>query len=232
MRRTSAILILSAAAGAWAGAAHATGLEVRLGGFFPRAQSTLFDDTTELFTASRDDWRGFTGGVEFSAGLSSNIELGVHVDGYSRTLDTEYREFERPGKRPILQSLKLTTVPLGVTLRMVGGHENAALRPYVGVGADLIFWEYEEFGDFIDFDSPDLDIVADAFRAEGVQPGFHAAGGLRLRLSYDLSLTAEGRYQWAQREVMGDDFAPRGPGLENELDLNGASFTIGLRLRF
>jgi hypothetical protein len=31
---------------------------------------------------------------------------------------------------------------------------------------------------------------------------------------------------------MGDDFAPNGPGLENEIDLSGWSATVGVHVRF
>lgn len=232
MRRAIAILSLCAAASVFPLRAEAGSVEVRLGAFLPRADSTLFQDTRELFGARKSDWRGFTGGVEFAGQLAPNFELGVHVDGYSRTLDTSYVDFVRPGGREIQQTLKLEMVPVGFTLRIVPGDRRSFVRPYVGLGADLIFWKYREFGDFVDFGSPGLDILADSFRADGVQPGFHATGGVRLRLTYDLSLTAEARYQWAGREKMGDDFAPNAPGLENVLDLNGASFTAGLHLRF
>jgi opacity protein-like surface antigen len=227
-----AILTLGAAAGVFPLQASAGSIEARLGTFLPRADSTLFQDTRELFGARKGDWRGFTGGFEFAGRIAPNIELGVHVDAYSKTLDTSYVDYVRPGGREIQQSLKLETVPVGFTLRVIPGDRGSFVRPYVGVGADLIFWKYEEFGDFVDFGSPDLEILPDAFRADGVQPGFHATGGLRLRLTYDLSFTAEARYQWAGREKMGDDFAPNAPGLENVLDLNGASFTAGLHLRF
>lgn len=232
MRRTIAILSLGAALAVLPREAAAAGIEVRLGAFVPRADSTLFRDADELFGATKSDWVGVTGGVEFAGHVARNVELGVSVDGYSRTLDTSYVDFVRPRGGEIQQTLKLTTVPVGVTLRFISDSRSAVLRPYVGVGADLVYWKYEEFGDFIDFGSPDLDIVADAFEADGVEPAFHVSGGVRFRITYDLSLTAEGRYQWAKEIVMGDDFAANAPGLENRLDLNGASFTVGLNLRF
>ncbi len=232
MRRMTAFVILGAALSVGSMQAAAGGIEVRLGGFLPRADSSLFDDTADLFGTTKSDWRHVTGGVEFAGNLAPGLELGVHVDGYSRSLDTSYREFTRPSGREIQQTLELTMVPVGLTLRVVPGNRDSFVRPYVGAGVDLVFWNYEEFGDFIDFDSPNLDVVSDAFRSDGVKAGFHVAGGLRLRVSDDLSLTGEARYLFAGRTVMGDDFEARGPGLENKLDLNGAAFTVGLNLRF
>jgi hypothetical protein len=51
------------------------------------------------------------------------------------------------------------------------------------------------------------------------------AAGLRVPITYDLALTGEVRYQWAEQN-MGGDFD------QNRIDLSGPSGTLGLRLRF
>jgi opacity protein-like surface antigen len=223
-------LVMVAAVGALAFAlapmrAAAGALDLRAGAFFPRADSNLFDDVNELFTADKDDWVGFTGGAEYSFSVADHVEVGLHVDGYGRTLDTEYRDFERPSGRPIEQTLKLTTVPVGATLRFVANPSRGAFTPYAGVGADVVFYEYEEFGDFIDFFDDDLPVSSDDFIDSGAAVGFHVAAGLRIPFGDDFSLVAEGRYLWAKAD-MGDDFR------DNEIDLSGPSATIGINLRF
>jgi opacity protein-like surface antigen len=202
----------------------ASGLDLRAGAFFPRADSTLFDDDSELYTVDKDDWRGFHGGAEFSWNLGETVELGVHLDGYGRTLHTNYREFNRPSGREITQTLKLTTAPLGVTLRFVPMGQRR-FSPYVGAGADVVFYEYEEFGEFIDFEDEELPIFDDAFISSGAAGGFHVVGGLRVPVNDDFSITGEVRYLWAKTD-MGDDF--RG----SEIDLSGPSATIGLHVTF
>jgi opacity protein-like surface antigen len=226
MSRTPAILSIALALAVPVSSA-AAGLDVRFGGFLPRAESNLFDDDAELYTIEPggDDWRGFTGGAEFSARLGDLVELGFHVDGYSRTVHTSYRDFVSSSGREITQSLKLQTVPVGISLRLAPGGRHARVVPYAAVGGDLVFYKYEEFGDFIDFDSPNQTIIADSFVSEGMAPGFHVAGGVRFGLTHDFSLTGEVRYLWA-KDDMGDDF--RG----NEIDLSGASVTVGLNVRF
>lgn len=201
----------------------ASGLDVRLGAFFPRAESNLFFDDTELYTVEQDDWRGFQGGAEYAFGLGDRWELGLHLDGYGRTVHTEYRDFERETGRAITQSLQLNVVPLGFTVRFVPRPRR--LTPYIGAGADVVFYEYEEFGEFIDFEDPDLPIFDDAFISRGTTLGAHLAGGLRVPLNEDFSITGEVRYLFAGAD-MGDDF--RG----NRLDLNGASATIGVHITF
>lgn len=231
MRRTTVWIGLAVAAGLVTGSATAGNLEVRAGRFTPRTDSNLFRDASELFTVSKKDWRGWTGGLEYNTEITPQFEVGVSLDGYSQSIDTNYREFTRPNRREILQTLKLSIVPVGVSLRVLPFERDAVLRPYVAVGGDVIFWRFEEFGDFIDFNSPTRDILADSFRSEGVKVGAHVAAGVRVRLSHDLSATGEWRYLAASRAEMGDDFKAQAPDV-NELDLTGHSLTFGVNLRF
>ena len=203
----------------------ASGIELRLGGFFPRGHSDLFDDVNELYGVGRRDFQGFTGGIEYSLGVSDHVELGFHLDGYGRTVGSSYRDFEREDGSPIFQDLRLNIVPLGATVRFLPAGRRARVSPYVAAGADVFFYKYEEQGDFIDFFSDDLDISSDAFVSDGAAGGFHVAAGLRVPLNHDLSLTGEVRYQQA-RTRMNDDFS------QNRLDLSGTSATVGVYLRF
>jgi len=117
-------------------------------------------------------------------------------------------------------------MPVGLSLRVLPLDRFAPVQPYVTVGGDVIFYQYEEFGDFIDFFSRNLDISSDSFKSDGAAFGGHAAAGLRVPLGHDFAITGEVRYQFAQKKQMGDDFR------NNRLDLNGPSATLGVRLRF
>jgi opacity protein-like surface antigen len=203
----------------------ASGFEVRLGGFEPRGRSNLFTDVDELYAVRPRDFRGFTGGAEYSLGLADNLELGFHLDGYGRRIASSYRDYEFDDGSPIFQDLRLTVVPLGATLRVLPLGRRARVSPYVGAGGDVFFYKYEERGEFIDFFDEDLPISLDAFVSEGAAAGFHVAGGLRVRVTHDLSVTGEARYQRA-RTRMDDDFR------QNDIDLGGTSFTVGMHLRF
>ena len=228
MRRAAAaaaVLVLGVAMAAPA-SARAGGLDIRIGGFQPHANSNLFDDDETLYTIRKRNWRGLTGGAEFSSRIARNLEIGFHLDGYERQRDTHYRDFfrEEDGSE-IRQKLKLDIVPVGVTVRLVPTNRHARIAPYIGAGADAFFWKYEEFGDFVDFDDPELTIIADSFRADGVATGFHVAGGLRLFVSDDFGVTGEVRYTVAKGD-MHDDFEG------NRIDLGGFAATVGLHLRF
>jgi hypothetical protein len=236
---TTAVL-LSASEAVLAG-----GLDARVGAFFPRGHESLFQDLNSLYTPNADpaqgvtgsDFDGVFGGVEYNTVIAPSVEVGLSVDGFGRTVDTSYRDYTRPDGSEIRQSLKLQMIPLGATIRFVPTSKRARIAPYVGGGVDAVFYTYEEFGDFIDFFDPDCNtalgcpIYGDRFRDEGVAFGLHALGGIRFYLNRDFAIVGEGRYQWAAKD-MGQDFAPNGPGLVNRIDLTGASFTVGLHVRF
>jgi Outer membrane protein beta-barrel domain len=228
MRRATAVLTLLTLA-AVPVVSEASSLDLRMGAFFPRAESNLFRDDAELYlkdgrTLEKGDWVGFAGGAQFNFEVARYAEFGFSIDGYSRTVDTSYRDFVSESDREIFQSLRLTTVPVAVQLRL-GPTERGTFSPYVAVGADAIFYRYEEFGDFVDFDTPSHPIIPDSFVSDGLGYGFHVAGGVRVPLTHDFSLNAEAKYQWA-KDNMPDDFAG------NEIDLGGLTATLGVNLRF
>jgi hypothetical protein len=236
VQRAIAVLTLALVAVVPA-SARAGGLDLRLGAFFPSGNSNLFDDDNQLYLhnghpVTKSDFNGIYGGLEYNARLARNVEIGFSVDGYGRSLDTSYRDFVSPTGDEIRQTLKLNIVPVGVSIRIVPTNRRAAVAPYIAVGADLVFWNYEEFGDFVDFSAPaPQPIVPDHFKSSGVAPGAHVAVGVRVALTRDFSLVGEGRYLWAKAD-MGGDFAATQPGLGNRIDLGGASATLGFHLRF
>jgi hypothetical protein len=232
VRRATLSLTVLAILAAGAGRASAGGFDVRLGGFFPRGNETLFQDDRALYLVQTSDFNGFTGGAEYNHVLVPNLELGVHIDGYGKSVYTSYRDYTRPDGSEIQQTLHFETLPMGVTVRIVPTGKRNKIAPYLGGGVDAIYWKYEEYGDFIDFFDPTYPITPDHFRSDGWAFGVHAVGGIRFYLNRDFAIVAEGRYQWAKEDIFQGDFAPNEPGLVNTIDLSGASATIGLHVRF
>src|SRR5688572_21727058 len=137
MTRVRAILLVGAVlASSIPGSAAASGLELRIGGFEPRGSSNLFDDVDELFAVGESDFRGLSGGIEYSLGLTDHVELGFHLDGYGRTVRSSYWEYEYPDGSPILQDLRFNIVPLGATVRFLPAGRRASVSPYLAAGAD------------------------------------------------------------------------------------------------
>jgi hypothetical protein len=231
VRRARLILTAATLLVAGAGPAFAQGLDLRMGGFFPRASETLFQDVFQLYGVEKSDFYGLYGGIEYNQVVAPNIEVGISVDGYKQTVDSFYRDYTRPDGSEIRQQLKLWTLPVGATVRILPTNKHASFVPYVGGGIDAVFYEYEEAGDFIDFYDPDFAILPDLFHDSGTAFGVHAVAGIRVYINRDFAIVGEGRYQWAKKD-MGEDFAPNESGLINTIDLSGPSFTVGLHVRF
>jgi hypothetical protein len=218
-------------------AAYAQGFDVRFGAYFPSAGSNLFDDVSSLYTpgaafgiatppgVSDSDWEAFFGGVEYNHRIARNVELAVSFDWYGKTLDTSYRDYVRQDDSPIFQTLRLQIMPVGLSVRIVPTSRRARIAPFVVAGVDAMIYQYEEFGDFVDFFDPDQPIIPDSFISDGVAFGVHAGGGLRIALGDDFAIVGEARYYWSETD-MDDDFAA------NRIDLGGLAVTAGFHLRF
>jgi hypothetical protein len=233
--RLVAVLLL--VLGTSAGPALAGGLDLRLGAYFPSADSNLFADISSLYAPNasygnatpagveKSNWIGFYGGLEYNQKVAKNIELAVSVDWYGKTLDTYYRDFVRDDGTNIRQSLYLRIVPIRLSVRFGPTSRHARVAPFLVGGIDAMVYHYEEYGDFIDFFAPDQPIIADTFISSGVAFGAHAGGGLRFRVGDDFAIVAEGRYFWSKTNA-GDDFSL------NEIDLGGFALTAGFHVRF
>jgi hypothetical protein len=205
---------------------------VRLGGFMPTAKAgdkgshyDIFSDHTTLFNIERKDWTGAFGGFEYSKRIDRNVEIGFHIDGYGKELDTHYREYLRKDGTEIEQTLRLMIAPMGATVRFISGRRGH-IAPYLAAGVDLFVYRYEAFGDFvIDFNDLKMGTRWDSFVSDGVAPGIHVAAGVRVPMSHDLNVTGEVRYGWAKTNMRGDFD-------QNRIDLSGLSTTIGVNLRF
>ena len=218
-------LVMGGLLGLLPGEARASGLELRIGGMMPRAKSILFDDSVALYQVEKDDFAGAFGGIEFAKNLSANLELGLSIDGYGKEIPTSYRDFTRPSGREIEQTLRLAIVPASAIVRLLPSGRYRKLTPYVGAGVSAIFWQYEEFGDFIDFDRSGQPVVSDSFKSKGTTTGFVLNAGLRYSINEDFQVTADFR-NFSGKQKMGGDFAP------NEIDVSGAALTLGFRLTF
>lgn len=210
----------------------ASGLELRVGGMIPRAKSILFDDDVALYRVEKKDFTGGFGGIEFTKGLSPNLELGLSVDGYGREIPTSYRDFTRPSGREIEQTIRLVIVPASAILRVLPGGRYRELTPYVGAGIAAIAWQYEEFGDFIDFRAAGQPVSFDSFKSKGATPGLVLNAGLRYRINEDFQVTADFR-NFSGRQTMGGDFrSSNSASIRNVIDVSGAAFTVGFRVTF
>jgi len=228
VKRTQSVfgaLLVGGLLGLLPGEARAAGLELRVGGFLPKAASILFADSISLYTVQKDDFNGWFGGGEFTTNIHPNIEVGLALEGYAKEVPTVYRDYVRDNGQEIQQTLRFQSIPLSAIVRLLPSGRYRKITPYVGGGFTANFWEYEEWGDFIDFESRDSDVYFDSFKSEGTAWGPMVNAGIRVRVTTDFQITADYRHFWG-KEIMDGDF--RG----NEIDVSGDAITVGFRLIF
>lgn len=211
------------------------GFQVRVGSFMPEGGGRFWDDTENVFTLDISDFDDFNLGVTYLKGWGNHFEFGFNVDFYEATVLSEYRDFIDGSGFPIFHDTRLTTVPLTADIRFIpGGRFNKpgagrfASRPmlYVGAGAGVNFWEYEEFGDFIEFDLPGQPISFGIFEDRGTAFETHVLAGFEFPISPRVNLLGEGRYSWSDDKLQ-EDFAGFG-----KIELGGASANVGVSIRF
>ena len=209
---------------------------LRSGWIFASANSDLFTFVQKHLTVDQKDFNAPAIGVDVEVAMAPRASAIVGFDFARTSKNSEYRDFVDNQRLPITQTTRLSelnisgSVKLAVTPR---GREissrawiPAAVTPYVGAGAGILKYEFLQFGDFIDVDSPAMDIFTDTFRSTGWTPSAHIFGGVDVRVYKRLYLSGEGRYLWSSGTPDRDfiDF--------DAIDLAGFKATVGVHYMF
>lgn len=211
-------------------------LGLRVGYQMPRASSDIFDFPRDELTLSTADFGSLLVGAELAIRIEERWDVAL-TTGWSRSRsDSEYRNWVGTDDLPIEQKTTFETVSGSVGFkyyltergRSIGRFAwvPARLTPFVGAGAGFVYYEFEQVGEFIDFQSPTSDIVFDRVGTTGTGPAAYAAAGANLSLGKQLVLTSEARYNLANGPVR-DAFT----GFER-IDLAGLQLTAGIALRW
>ncbi|MDP6580072.1 MAG: hypothetical protein QF681_05405 [Vicinamibacterales bacterium] len=194
----------------------------------------VFDFTRDLLTVNDGDFN--TGTFRFSVGraLSPRLDLVGEIGVSRATIPSEYRDFVDTDELPIVQTTKLTQVPIGGSLRFwltPRGREisrfawvPSRIAVYTGAGGGARWYRFGQFGDFVDF--VDLAIFNDGLESSGWTASGHVLAGASISVTRRLFLSLETRYAWANSPLSGDFV-----GFDN-IDLNGLQSTVGIEVVF
>ncbi len=202
----------------------------RAGWSVARAEGDLFDFTRELLTVGDGDFDAPTLGVDFALVLNQRVDAVFGFEYNRSSTTSEFRDFVRTDDLPIVQKTTLTQFPLTASAKFYlvpRGHEVSryawvarSAAPYVGAGAGLQWYKFEQFGEFVDF--ADRSIFEATLASSGWAPTLHVLGGVDVKLNRKMFLTIEGRYAWADSKLK-DDFTGFDP-----IDLTGFGVTAGI----
>ena len=241
-----AALVLAAAAGAPAiGRAQSAGdgflFHPRRGGLVVRggfasatASGDLYSFLTDQFTLNKGDFGAPSVGVDLLVRVAPRIDVDLGMSYSASQKMSEFRHFVDLNDLPIQQTTTLTRLPMtaGVRLYLVPPGRSIGefawvptkIVPYVGAGGGMMWYRFQQKGDFIDFQT--TDVFPDVFASHGTAGTAHALAGVDYSLNPRLAVNGEARYTWAKGQL-GTDFT----GF-NGIDLSDFGITIGLNVRF
>ena len=161
---------------------------VTLGAWFgyalPGANSEIFDFTRDQLTIEKSDFNALSFGGEVSVRVADRVDAALSLGYEQSTARSEFRDFIDDRDLPIEQDTRFSRVPLTVGLKayvLERGRRISRLAwipskwaPYVGAGVGIVWYQFEQTGDFVDFDT--FDIFFDTFESRGSSPLAYLAG--------------------------------------------------------
>lgn len=208
-------------------------LGVRLGYAMPRAGSDLFDFTTDQLTLDRSDFNAPVIAGELGVRITERVDGTLYVGYAGGQTRSEFREWVDTDDRPIEQVTEFARTSLtgGAKVylmdrgRRIGRFAWVPTRwmPFVGASAGLVWYRFEQQGDFVDFET--LEIFAERFRSSGTAFTANVAAGLDVALSSRFLISSEARYGWGRGDLNADFVG------FDALDLSGFQLTLGVGAR-
>lgn len=209
-------------------------LGLRIGGFFPRMDSGVFNMITRELTLEKSNFRASNLGLDLGVKLYERVDIVFSLDDSDRTKLSEFRDFVDEQGLPINQntSYSQTSMTIGIKYllaprgRQVGHYAWLPSRivPFVSVGGGFIDYGFRQSGYFVD--SATLEIFSAILESSGTAPALYLGGGADVRLFRKAYLTLDLRYSWAKHNMEGD-FVGFDP-----IDLTGLRMTAGVQWHF
>ena len=209
-------------------------VSVRGAWLMPSENSDLFDFVQDQLTIDSGDFDSPSFAVDAGYSVTPRLDIVGGFDVAKQSVSSEYRDLVDNNLLPIEQqstlrqnsftgSVRFALLPRG---RSVGRYAwvPSRVQPYVGAGGGMVFWEFRQVGDFVDFQ--DQEVFTDVFESSGASLSGHVLGGVDVQIYKQLFLTTEGRYVWASGEL-NNEFVGFEP-----LDLSGLRISAGINFVF
>jgi hypothetical protein len=199
-------------------------INMKTGLFSPALRSDLWQDNMGNLAFSKGDMLNAYYGAEYEVFLDRHTSFSFEVGSYSKDIYTQYRDYTHEDDSPILQNISLRIVPIEANIKLYPLGRRAVLSPYIGFGAGLYAWTYQQYGEFVIF--PDAYIEEGFAETETFSFGVNGRAGLVYRFLPYLALAIEGKYQYLRGKLSGyfEGF--------DLLDLGGITATIGINYYF
>lgn len=207
---------------------------LRAGLNLPGEGSDLFDFTRERLTVDDGDFRGVGMGLELNIDVGNRLSIVLGGSHAESATQSEFRDWVGDDDLPIEQTTEFATTALILGMKYYlqeRGRSVSSLAwvprkvtPYVGGGGGIMSHRFEQFGEFVDFET--LDIFPDNFESSGRNGLLYGVAGVDAGLTSRVYVNGEARYTWAKGELERDFVG------FDDLDLSGLQLSVGIGLRF
>jgi hypothetical protein len=224
----------------------------KVGYFFPRASSDLWELEFEQMSFEKGDFQDTVFCFTYEYFLSNQISLALSLDGYSEKkagsyvgyvgdiVDDQIYAFDYGQGASITHVFTVSITPLQASIKLTPLGRRASIIPYLGGGVGAYIWTVRLQGDTIDFSDPqwfyDQDLGEDVIgypvyptdiRVESkFTIGFHGFAGIMVPVANRISVEGEFKFNYASGSL-----DPHFQGFEN-FDLSGYQVTIGINYWF
>ncbi len=205
-----------------------------LGGYMvAQASGDVLDHARDQLTLGGRDFDASAWGVEVAARAAKRLDVVLGFRFSRSDVRSEMRDWVDLDNLPIEQTTTFTRIPVTVSTRFYLRDRGRAISqfawipakwaPFVGAGAGIIWYRFEQTGDFVDIAT--LDILNFTLESNGWARTAHAFAGVDISISPRFLWTLEGRY------ALGRDRTGLSFDYDN-LNLSGFQATIGVSARF
>jgi len=207
-----------------AGLAPGQSLNFKIGIFTPSLQSDLWEVNKENLYFSNEDLQDLFYGLEYEHFAGRHFSFTLEAGTFEKTVYSQYRDYEYDDGSPIYQNLYLTIGGLEANIKIYPLGHRRIFNPYIGAGVGIYYWEYEQWGDFIDFTN--MEVYEGTGYTEAYTPGINVRGGFVFRFRRHMGVSFEAKYQYIKGQL-----SNLFEGFE-KLDLSGLTLNVGLNLFF
>ena len=224
----------------------------KVGYFFPKANSDLWELEFEQMSFQKSDFQDTVFCFTYEYFLSNQVSLALSLDGYNEKkvgsyldyvadiVDDQIYAFDYGQGSSISHVFTVGITPLQASIKLTPFGRRASVIPYLGGGVGVYIWTVRLQGDTIDFSDPqefydqNLDEVVIGYpvyptdiRIESkFTVGFHGLVGIMVPLANKISVEGEFKFNFASGNL-----DPSFQDFEN-FDLGGYQVTIGINYWF
>jgi len=198
---------------------------IKIGLFHPSQDSDLWAQNRDELIFNKADMLNIQIALEYEKFINKLISIAIEGGYYDKEYYTQFQDWEFTDGSPILHNIGLEIAYLEVDLKFyILGHKDV-FNPYIGGGVGVYYWNYIQWGDFID------EIEGTVLEDQNAQtstytPGANLKGGFVLKVNRRIGLSFEAKYQYLKGELSSffEGF--------DKFDLSGLNYRVGLSFMF